>query len=202
MPLRGTGLCPDGSRGLRSPSLAWPPASDLGRSAAAERARSLVNGWGPYSWYVGDAPPPSDRDAAELREFLADRDVGCPGCGYDLRESASARCSECGAQLSIAELRTRLDVGFGRQRSPKLALVVVAAWVLLFASSMLRLGTIRGGDGQAGLLMIPAFLGSVPALVLAVMLLPAFSRPVAGTIRVVAQVGAAGMIALAGLVWL
>jgi hypothetical protein len=34
-------------------------------------------------------------------EFLADRDVPCPACGYNLRDLSSARCPECGLALRL-----------------------------------------------------------------------------------------------------
>jgi DNA-directed RNA polymerase subunit RPC12/RpoP len=36
-----------------------------------------------------------------LRQFLADRSVPCPRCGYDLRGSAGANCPECGWKLRL-----------------------------------------------------------------------------------------------------
>ncbi len=36
-----------------------------------------------------------------LREHLADRDVPCPACSYNLRDAASATCPECGFELRI-----------------------------------------------------------------------------------------------------
>jgi hypothetical protein len=44
------------------------------------------------------------RDSQLLGQFLSDRDIGCPACGYNLRGSSAPRCGECGAavQLSLA----------------------------------------------------------------------------------------------------
>jgi hypothetical protein len=39
--------------------------------------------------------PVRDADVGLVREFLADRDVPCPGCGYNLRGIHAARCPEC-----------------------------------------------------------------------------------------------------------
>lgn len=36
-----------------------------------------------------------------LRSFLAERDVPCPVCRYNLRGMASDRCPECGARLDV-----------------------------------------------------------------------------------------------------
>lgn len=43
----------------------------------------------------------SDRDAELLRAFLAERDVACPGCGYNVRDLTSKRCPECGLELAL-----------------------------------------------------------------------------------------------------
>lgn len=44
-------------------------------------------------------PQPSERDW--LIEFLRDRDVACPLCGYNLRELFSERCPECGRGVRL-----------------------------------------------------------------------------------------------------
>jgi len=36
-----------------------------------------------------------------LRDFLAQRDVACPGCGYNLRGLTGPRCPECHQALSL-----------------------------------------------------------------------------------------------------
>jgi hypothetical protein len=41
-----------------------------------------------------------------LVAFLADRDMPCPLCGYNLRAVRSPRCAECGARI---ELRVQSD---------------------------------------------------------------------------------------------
>jgi hypothetical protein len=42
------------------------------------------------------------RTADELLvEFLGERDVACPGCGYNLRGVSGARCPECARGLSL-----------------------------------------------------------------------------------------------------
>ena len=46
-----------------------------------------------------DAPDPGD--LARLREHLAERDVACPGCGYNLRGLAGAHCPECNEALML-----------------------------------------------------------------------------------------------------
>ena len=47
-------------------------------------------------------PKFTDSQASELlAAFLADRDVQCPRCGYNLRGITSGRCPECGDPLEL-----------------------------------------------------------------------------------------------------
>ena len=41
-------------------------------------------------------------DANELLAYLANRDVPCPGCRYNLRGLREASCPECGQALTLA----------------------------------------------------------------------------------------------------
>lgn len=47
-----------------------------------------------------EAPPPDP-----LATYLANRDVPCPSCGYNVRNLATSNCPECGLPLSV-----RLDI--------------------------------------------------------------------------------------------
>lgn len=60
-----------------------------------------------------------------LLDFLRDRDVACPLCGYNLRGLTSPRCPECGRDL-------RLSVG--------LAEPFLRAWVLLAVATVAPAG--------------------------------------------------------------
>lgn len=40
-------------------------------------------------------------DGEVIKAFLADRDVACPGCGYNLQGCAAEVCPECGAGIEI-----------------------------------------------------------------------------------------------------
>jgi len=44
---------------------------------------------------------PAHDDAEFLRLYLAERDVSCPKCGYNLRACVSGMCAECGARIRI-----------------------------------------------------------------------------------------------------
>lgn len=46
-------------------------------------------------------PDHTDRDAAMRVEFLRERDVPCPSCGYNLRGCAEGKCPECGRDIVL-----------------------------------------------------------------------------------------------------
>ena len=46
-------------------------------------------------------------DADQLKAYLADRDVPCPGCGYNLRGVAEPVCPECGIPLDVQAIKPR-----------------------------------------------------------------------------------------------
>jgi hypothetical protein len=60
-----------------------------------------------------------------LLEYLRERDVACPLCGYNLRALSSARCPECGREL-------QLTVG--------LAEPFMRAWVVLASAAFAGAG--------------------------------------------------------------
>jgi hypothetical protein len=43
-------------------------------------------------------------EAERIRRYMAERDLPCPGCKYNLRGIAADACPECGRQLRYAEL--------------------------------------------------------------------------------------------------
>ena len=38
---------------------------------------------------------------ALIRQYLADRTIGCPVCGYNLRNAGGQSCPECGTELQL-----------------------------------------------------------------------------------------------------
>ncbi|MCH8165569.1 MAG: hypothetical protein IH889_08165 [Planctomycetes bacterium] len=57
---------------------------------------------------------PADNDESEaelLKALLAERDLPCPVCGYNLRAIASTNCPECGAKLDLRVGSTDLKLG-------------------------------------------------------------------------------------------
>jgi hypothetical protein len=59
---------------------------------------------------MGEAHQASS-DSDLLRAYLADRDVPCPVCGYNLRGLNSTDCPECGATLDWRALSSGLKRG-------------------------------------------------------------------------------------------
>jgi|GEM_PF-2175357 len=64
---------------------------------AADDAAAALRRW----LDAGRAPP-----AARIAAYLADRDLPCPTCTYNLRGISSDRCPECGAHLTIEALQS------------------------------------------------------------------------------------------------
>ena len=77
---------------------------------------------------------PVHTDDAALIEFLEDRDVVCPLCGYNLRGLTSSRCPECGRGL-------RLSVGLAEPH--------LAAWIWLAVAAFAS-----GGSGALFAILI------------------------------------------------
>ena len=67
-------------------------------------------------------------EGAQLRAYLADRDVKCPGCGYNLRGLAATRCPECSRPFSVEELLARLQ---SAKPNTSLRVAIVAELLLL-----------------------------------------------------------------------
>ncbi len=72
---------------------------------------------------------PEHDDKPLLTQFLADNDVTCPRCGYNLRGGASAACPECGDRL-------QLQVGLENPRMAAYISTLVAASVGLGGSAL------------------------------------------------------------------
>src|SRR5690349_11255431 len=51
--------------------------------------------------YLASAMPQTFTDQEPLLDYLRDRDVACPLCGYNLRGLTSTRCPECGRELQL-----------------------------------------------------------------------------------------------------
>lgn len=62
-------------------------------------ARGVTTGLGA----AGGTLPPQPRYG--LADFLVDRDIGCPDCGFTLRGLAGNRCPECGSRIQLVIAR-------------------------------------------------------------------------------------------------
>ncbi len=85
---------------------------------------------------------PADNDQSEaelLKALLAERDLPCPVCGYNLRAIASTNCPECGAKLDLRVGSTDLKLG------PWLAALLASALPLGIVSFFLVIG-LGAGD--------------------------------------------------------
>ncbi len=84
---------------------------------------------------------PSDCDQSEadlLKALLAQRDISCPVCGYNLRAITSTNCPECGAKLDLRVGSTDLKLG------PWLAALLVVGLPLGFLAGAAILGLTVG----------------------------------------------------------
>jgi hypothetical protein len=71
-----------------------------------------------------------------LRDFLHERDVRCPVCGYNLRGVASDHCPECGARLDLRVGSIDLKLG------PWLLAVISVALPMGFTGVLTVIGLI------------------------------------------------------------
>ncbi len=109
--------------------------------------------------------PPTDSDLR--RRYLAERDVPCPGCGYNFRGLAAGACPECNQDL---ELGIKLaSPRIGRLVAALTGLAAGAGASGAFFVIQVVIWAYWGGWGPIGLLMIPLVwlltLGSALALV-------------------------------------
>ncbi|MCZ6445519.1 MAG: hypothetical protein O6758_04970 [Planctomycetota bacterium] len=84
---------------------------------------------------------PADNDQSEaelLKALLAERDLPCPVCGYNLRAISSTNCPECGAKLDLRVGSTDLKLG------PWLAALLVIGLPLGFLAGAAVLGLAVG----------------------------------------------------------
>ena len=84
---------------------------------------------------------PADNDQSEaelLKALLAERDIPCPVCGYNLRAIASTNCPECGAKLDLRVGSTDLKLGLWLVSVLAVALPLgaCAIWVIMICAVM------------------------------------------------------------------
>jgi hypothetical protein len=116
-----------------------------------------------------DAADGGDGDLA-LIEFLADRDVACPLCQYNLRGLRSSRCPECGREL-------RLTVGL--TEPPLKAWIVVAActWLAAGVGVLFVVAILRAGFPPRRMAVsVTIFVASIPLAIFTTVRRRAFQR--------------------------
>ncbi len=95
--------------------------------------------------------PPTDSDLR--RQYLAERDVSCPGCGYNLRGLAAGACPECNQDL---ELGIKLaSPRIGRLVAALTGLAVGAGGSGAVLAIQIALTIFWGGWGPIGFFLIP-----------------------------------------------
>jgi hypothetical protein len=127
-------------------------------------------------------------DEQWLVEFVAEREVACPACGYNLRQLTSARCPECGLNLRLT-LRPADPVA--RAWITLTSLLCGAAGVgVLFALMLARRGWDRVFAGRRhpaiGVALALFFMSMIPLAALSLPLRRSFQRiPPAAQWRIV-----------------
>ena len=90
--------------------------------------------------------PPTDSDLR--RQYLVERDVSCPGCGYNLRGLAAGACPECNQDL---ELGIKLaSPRIGRLVAALTGLAVGAGGSGAVLALQVMPGALWGGGGPVG----------------------------------------------------
>ncbi len=124
--------------------------------------------------WPGTHSMPEQDDKPLLTQFLADRTVTCPRCGYNLRGVASSACPECGDRL-------QLQVGLVSPRMAAYITTLVGISVGLGGSALFGcLAAIEApsrwwGETTAKLLLIQLF-GTAAALTLLLLMRRRFRR--------------------------
>jgi hypothetical protein len=110
----------------------------------------------------------SDDDPARqtdelLREYLRDRDVPCPSCGYNLRNLMTTVCPECRCHVLrlVFERAARSHVGFVAAICPSCAMVCIGVVALVA-------GIVFGDIGDVMLILSFALLDAFVLTVLTV----------------------------------
>src|SRR3954471_8593244 len=96
------------------------------------------------------------RDDDALIQFLAERDVPCPLCQYNLRGLLSPRCPECGRELQLT---------VGLTEPPMKAWIVAAAcaWLSAGLGVLFVIAVLRSGFPPRRMMVcVVYFIASIP----------------------------------------
>ncbi|MBX3315522.1 MAG: hypothetical protein KF902_01515 [Phycisphaeraceae bacterium] len=112
--------------------------------------------------------PPDAPLTHPLAACLADRDVCCPYCAYDLRGisagSDGLRCPECGHTTTLKQIHA--STGWRRRSATRLA-ALAASLLLFLGSCVLMVKSEEGsGDGQAAFVYLFIAMLGLPVFVL------------------------------------
>lgn len=119
--------------------------------------------------------------------LLADHDVPCPRCGYNLRGASEPKCPECGEAFTLASVfesarRKRVGGGYWPGIITLVALVVNLIESLQYWYTLLRYGHLEYGNVSVEGLSLQKFasqaywLSQAPALILLVLFRERFQR--------------------------
>ncbi len=72
-------------------------------------------------------------DAAAVRQLLANRDIECPRCGYNLRAIITGRCPECGLEITLKSFHKRRHKPLPVHLRVAMVLFALATGALLLA---------------------------------------------------------------------
>jgi len=71
-----------------------------------------------------------------LKSYLAERDVPCPGCGYNLRGLAEEKCPECGLAIELGVCGSTTNLGWLLTTIIVLAMEAGLAWIAIVARTV------------------------------------------------------------------
>ncbi len=90
-----------------------------------------------------------------LLEFVGDRNVPCPRCGYNLRALTKPVCPECREELKLTVGRAKARFGLFLAAVIPGAFSGICAFILLMIIYIVAIG--GGGNAPPGVLMLDVF---------------------------------------------
>ena len=72
--------------------------------------------------------------------FLAERDVACPGCGYNLRGVSAGRCPECARELALMVEQPGMTPPVKLVTAVVLCMFAISCWSMIAYFMLLRGG--------------------------------------------------------------
>ncbi|MEO1716445.1 MAG: hypothetical protein AAFR76_04975 [Planctomycetota bacterium] len=106
-------------------------------------------------------------DADQIKAYLADRDVPCPRCGYNLRGVADPTCPECAGEISFRPDAIRCEGMSENDRNDVLVPVLIGLAFALCGTLCAALIASWSGSPAWALVLFFAALGIVALAALA-----------------------------------